>query len=98
LANATGFEPLYWNTDILFYNGQKIPGVYNGFTLPAMGLRWQFAFEMGSYGMALNFSLTPKGSAFAKAEAAKIERTRLSLEANLLREIEIRNYLRTAER
>ena len=98
LCDATGFEPLYWNTDIIFYEGQKIPGLYDGSTLPAMGSRWQFALEMGSYGMALNFSLTPKGSTVAKAQATRIERTRLSLEANRIREIEIRNYLRTAER
>jgi hypothetical protein len=83
---------------ISYSKGQKIPGLYDGLTLPAMDARWQFALEMGSYGMALNFSLTPKGSILAKAEAVRMERTRVSLEANRLREIEIRNYLRTAER
>jgi FkbM family methyltransferase len=98
LCDATGFEPLYWNTDIVFYKGQQIPGLYDGLTLPAAGSRWQFALEKGSHGMALNFSLTPKRSILAKAEAVRIERTRLSLEANRLRELETRNYLRTAER
>lgn len=98
LCDATGFEPIYWDTSIFF---DVDPTFVEHFSLGSLAEPrkriWEKLLGTAGHGMELNFVLAPSGGVVARRLAATIRQIRLSLEAMCRREVEIRDFMEAAQ-
>lgn len=99
LCRATGFAPLFWDTQIVFEAQPDVLGLLNkDETTDARRDLWRMLLSQGGHGMELNFVLAPAGGAMARRLAGTVAMVEGALEHARRNEARLRHYLRLIRR